>query len=48
MLPRVAAVAEAGWTPQPRRAYPDFLNRLQGEAGLYELMGVSYGKHVFQ
>lgn len=48
MMPRLAAVAEAGWTPQVRRAYPDFLNRLQGEAGLYELMGVSYGKHVFQ
>lgn len=48
MMPRLAAVAEAGWTLQARRAYPDFLNRLQGEAGLYELMGVSYGKHVFQ
>ena len=48
MLPRLAAVAEAGWTPQPRRSYPDFLNRLQGEAVLYELMGVSYGKHVFE
>ena len=48
MMPRLAAVAEAGWTPQARRAYPDFLNRLQGEAGLYELMGVSYGKHVFE
>ena len=48
MMPRLAAVAEAGWTPQPRRAYPDFRNRLQGEAVLYELMGVSYGKHVFE
>ncbi len=48
MLPRLAAVAEAGWTPQPRRSYPDFRNRLQGEAELYELMGVSYGKHVFE
>ena len=48
MFPRLAAVAEAGWTPQQLRKYPDFLKRLQGEAKFYELRGVDYGKHVFR
>ena len=48
MFPRLAAVAEAGWTPQQLRKYPDFLERLQGEAKFYELRGVDYGKHVFR
>lgn len=47
MLPRLAAVAEAGWTPQNRRNYADFEQRLQAEADYYKLRGVNYGKHVF-
>lgn len=47
MLPRLAAVAEAGWTEQERRSYPDFLQRLQTEAEFYQLKGLNYGKHVF-
>lgn len=48
MFPRLAAVAEAGWTPQQLRKYPDFLERLQAEAKYYDLRGVNYGKHVFR
>lgn len=48
MFPRLAAVAEAGWTPQESRSYDSFLQRLQGEALFYNLKGVSYGKHVFK
>ncbi len=47
MLPRLAAVAEAGWTPAEKRDYNDFVKRLQGEAEYYQLKGVDYGKHVF-
>lgn len=47
MLPRLAAVAEAGWTHDVKRDYNDFLKRLQGEAVYYKLRGVDYGKHVF-
>lgn len=47
MLPRLAAVAEAGWTPQQLRSYPDFLKRLQKEASFYDAKGLNYGKHVF-
>ena len=48
MLPRLAAVAEAGWTPAEQRNYDDFIIRLQGEAKYYQLKGVDYGKHVFK
>ena len=48
MLPRLAAVAEAGWTPAELRNYDDFIGRLQGEARYYQLKGVDYGKHVFK
>ncbi len=47
MLPRLAAVAEAGWTPAEKRDYNGFVKRLQGESKFYELKGVDYGKHVF-
>ena len=48
MLPRLAAVAEAGWTPQEKRSYKCFLERLQQEDEYYRLRGVNYGKHVFK
>lgn len=48
MLPRLAAVAEAGWTKQAQRSYPDFLKRLQKEAEYYQQKGVNYGKHVME
>ena len=48
MLPRLAAVAEAGWTPAEKRDYNDFLKRIQGEAEYYRLKGVDYGKHIFR
>lgn len=48
MLPRLAAVAEAGWTPQQLRNYSDFERRLQKEASFYQAKGLNYGKHVFK
>lgn len=48
MLPRLAAVAEAGWTPQEQKSYPNFLQRLQTEPSFYQFKGVNYGKHVFE
>ncbi len=48
LLPRLAAVAEAGWTPQAERSYPDFLKRLQQEPSYYDMKGMDYGKHVFK
>lgn len=48
LLPRLAAVAEAGWTPQAERSYPDFLKRLQQEPSYYDMKSMNYGKHVFK
>ena len=46
-FPRLAAVAEAGWTPQSERNYTNFEQRLQAEPAFYKAAGVNYGKHVF-
>lgn len=48
ILPRLAAVAEASWTPQEKRSYENFEKRIQGEKYFYQLMEVDYGKHVFK
>lgn len=47
ILPRLAAVAEAGWTPQEDRSYSSFANRLQSQQKIYNLKNWCYGKHVF-
>ena len=48
MLPRLAAVAEAGWTSQHRRDYKDFIFRLQTESDYYRHKCLNYGKHVMK
>ncbi len=48
MLPRLAAVAEAGWTPQERRHWPDFKARIRAHAPLYELRLWNYGGHLWR
>ena len=39
--PRAAAVAEAGWTPQPLRAWPDFIARLPTEVSRFAGIGLA-------
>jgi hexosaminidase len=39
--PREAAVAEAGWTAQPLRAWPDFLARLPAEVSRFAAIGLT-------
>ncbi len=48
MLPRLTAVAEAGWTPQEKRNYEDFKERIRKDAELYDLKGWNYGKHIMK
>lgn len=48
ILPRLAAVAEAGWTPQEKRDFESFKKRIRKDAELYELKGWDYGKHIMK
>lgn len=48
ILPRLAAVAEAGWTPQEKRSFESFKERIRKDAELYELKGWDYGKHIMK
>lgn len=48
MLPRLAAIAEAAWTPQGDRTFPDFKNRILPHGKLYKYKGWNYGKHLWK
>lgn len=47
ILPRLAAVAEAGWTPQEKRDFDCFKSRISHHTPFYELKGLNYSKHIF-
>lgn len=47
ILPRLAAIAEAGWTPSHIRQYKDFVKRIQADTVYYDLKHYRYGKHIF-
>ncbi len=45
-LPRAAALAEVGWSPQ-QRSWPDFLERLAAMFARYRKFGLNYSDSVF-
>jgi len=49
MLPRLAAVAEAGWVlPEQLQDYDKFLNRVRKHTSIYEAGNYQYGKEAFK
>ncbi|MBO9717415.1 MAG: family 20 glycosylhydrolase [Pseudoxanthomonas sp.] len=48
IFPRLAAVAETGWTPQARKDYADFLRRLPAQLERYRRWGIGYAPTPFQ
>ncbi|KAF1685185.1 beta-hexosaminidase [Pseudoxanthomonas broegbernensis] len=48
MFPRLAAVAETGWTPAARKDYRDFLQRLPAQLRRYQRWGIGYALTPFQ
>lgn len=48
ILPRLAAVAEAGWTPQEKRSYSDFHKRILTHSDIYRTNGWNYARHAWQ
>jgi hexosaminidase len=47
MFPRAAAVAEAGWTAQAQRSWPDFLARMPAEFARFSRLGLAEDASVF-
>ena len=47
VFPRLAAVAETGWSPAERKDYADFLKRLPRQLQRYEALGLGYAKTPF-
>lgn len=48
MLPRLVAVAEAGWTPQHKKNFENFCRRITADSTLYNYNNYYYGKHYMQ
>ncbi|KAF1697369.1 family 20 glycosylhydrolase [Pseudoxanthomonas daejeonensis] len=48
VFPRLAAVAETGWTPKERKDYAGFLRRLPDQLERYRHWGVGYAQTPFQ
>lgn len=46
-FPRIAALAEALWTPKENRNWEDFLRRIQVLMRRYDEMGIHYSKSAF-
>ncbi|HEY2179705.1 MAG TPA: family 20 glycosylhydrolase [Caulobacteraceae bacterium] len=46
-FPRAAAVAEAGWTAQADRDWPDFLSRMPAEFARFSRLGLAEDESVF-
>jgi hexosaminidase len=47
MLPRLAAVAETGWSPRERKDYASFLQRLPTQLQRYASLGIGYARTPF-
>lgn len=45
ILPRLAAIAETGWSPKKLKDFDNFVSRIRNHAEIYDLNGWSYGKH---
>lgn len=45
ILPRLAAIAEAGWTPREKMNFNDFCKRISADSQLYDYNNYCYGKH---
>lgn len=41
-LPRLMAIAEAGWTPQSRKNFTQFVNRIRQDTAMLHYMGLNY------
>ncbi len=48
MFPRLAAIAEAGWTPQQKRDYDSFRNRVRALRPMLDAASINYCTHEFQ
>ena len=48
LFPRVAAVAETGWSPQAKRDFSNFTQRLPRQLQRYRAMDIAYAQTPFQ
>ncbi len=47
-LPRLMCIAETGWTPQAKKDWDDFAQRMAQDTVLLNMGGYEYGRHLFR
>jgi len=47
-FPRIAAMAEALWSPKEVKNWDDFYRRIQTFTKRYDIMGINYAKSAFK
>lgn len=48
LLPRLAALSEVQWTQPENKSWERFLGSLDHILAIYNVMGVNYGKHIYE
>lgn len=48
LLPRLAALSEVQWTQPANKSWERFQNSLSHIISIYNVMGVNYGKHIYE
>lgn len=48
MTPRIAAVAEAGWTPSELKNFEDFIERFRHDTKLFDMINWKYSTHTLK
>lgn len=48
IFPRIAALAETGWSPQSKKDWEGFLTRLPAQLQRYRAMGIAYAQTPFE
>ena len=48
LLPRLAALSEVQWTQPANKSWERFQNSLSHIVSIYNVMGVNYGKHIYE
>ena len=47
LLPRMSALSEVQWCAPENKDYERFLNNMESMAGIYDILGYNYARHIF-
>lgn len=48
LLPRMSALSEVQWCEPENKDYSRFLKDMKSMAGIYDILGYNYARHIFE